>query len=133
MLTHGPLKFSDQYSGPHKILEICNNGHICITYRNSFKVAHPNWLHISHGVAPSNINIASLLSLISSLLSQILFSSFSPPFATSKRLLPYRRRCLIYNFGSCYFLSSHYPTLLTLLHSDTTTTHLSLVCNSFSL
>lgn len=51
MLTHGTLKFSDQYSGPHKILEVLNNGNIRIAYRKSSKVVHSNRLRISHCIA----------------------------------------------------------------------------------
>lgn len=51
MLTHGSLEFSDQYSGPHKILEILDNGNVRIAYQNSSKIVHPNRLRISYGTA----------------------------------------------------------------------------------
>lgn len=41
MLTHGSLKLSDQYSGPHEILEIFRDGNIRIRVPNS-KIVHPN-------------------------------------------------------------------------------------------
>lgn len=51
LLTHGPLKLADQYSGPHEILQVLDNGNIQIRIRNSSRIVHPNRLRISHYIA----------------------------------------------------------------------------------
>lgn len=43
-----PGKLEDQYSGPHKILEVINKNNIRIQINNSSKVVNANRLKISH-------------------------------------------------------------------------------------
>ena len=43
-----PNKLGDQYTGPHKILEIINNNNIKIEINKQHKIVHINRVRISH-------------------------------------------------------------------------------------
>lgn len=45
-------KFTDEYSGPHKILEILNHENIRIQFKNTTKLVHANKLRLSHITEP---------------------------------------------------------------------------------